>query len=61
MKGLDVPVHNTYGLRPALDKGTNEIASLTAFRDLDSLAEFAVHLHPPVCQLPKTDLLRGTY
>ena len=37
MKGLDVPVHNTYGLRPALDKGTNEIAPLTAFRDLDSL------------------------
>jgi hypothetical protein len=36
MKGLDVPVHNTYGLRPALDKGTNEIAPLTAFRDLDS-------------------------
>jgi hypothetical protein len=37
MKGLDVPVHNTYGLRPALDKGTNEIAPLMAFRDLDSL------------------------
>jgi hypothetical protein len=37
MKGLDVRVHNTYGLRPALDKGTNEIAPLTAFRDLDSL------------------------
>jgi hypothetical protein len=37
LKGLDVPVHNTYGLRPALVKGTNEIAQLTAFRDLDSL------------------------
>ena len=37
MKGLDVPVHNTFGLRPALDKGTNEIAPLKAFRDLDSL------------------------
>jgi hypothetical protein len=37
MKGLDVPVHNTYGLRPALVKGTNEIAPLTAFRDVDSL------------------------
>jgi len=37
MKGLDVPVHNTYGLRPALVKGTKEIAPLTAFRDLDSL------------------------
>jgi hypothetical protein len=37
MKGLDVPVHNTYGLRPALVKTTNEIAPLTAFRDLDGL------------------------
>src|SRR4026207_325535 len=30
MKALDVPVHNTYGLRPALVKGTEEIAPLTA-------------------------------
>jgi hypothetical protein len=37
MKGLDVPVHNTYGLRPATAKGANEIARLTAFRDLDRL------------------------
>jgi hypothetical protein len=37
MKGLDVPVHNTYGLRPATVKGANEITPLTAFRDLDSL------------------------
>jgi hypothetical protein len=37
MKGLDVPVHNTYGLRPALSKGTNDIAPLTSFRDIDSL------------------------
>ena len=37
MKGLGVPVHNTYGLRPALVKGTNEIAPLTASHDLDSL------------------------
>ena len=37
MKGLGVPVHNTYGLRPALVKGTNEIAPLTPFHDLDSL------------------------
>jgi hypothetical protein len=37
MKGLDVPVHNTYGLRPATVNGTNEIAPLTAFRDLDRL------------------------
>jgi hypothetical protein len=37
MKGLDVPVHNTYGLRPATVKETDEIAPLTAFLDLDSL------------------------
>jgi hypothetical protein len=37
MKGLEVPVHNTYGLRPATVKGANEIAPLTAFRDLDRL------------------------
>ncbi len=37
MKGLGVPVQNTYGLRPALVKGTNEIAPLTPFHDLDSL------------------------
>jgi hypothetical protein len=37
MKALDVPVHNTYGLRPALVKDTKEIAPLTAFRDLDKL------------------------
>jgi hypothetical protein len=30
MKGLGVPVHNAYGLRPALLKRTTEIAPLTA-------------------------------
>jgi hypothetical protein len=35
MRALDVPVHNVYGLRPALVKGTKEIAPLTAFRDID--------------------------
>ena len=35
MKALEVPVHNTYGLRPAVVKGTKQIAPLTAFRDLD--------------------------
>lgn len=37
MKALDVPVHNTWGLRPAVVDGTTEIAPLTAFRDLDGL------------------------
>ena len=36
MKALDVPVHNQYGLRPALVKGTKELAPLTAFRDDDN-------------------------
>ena len=35
MKGLGVPVHNTYGLRPAV-VGTTEIAPLTPFHDLGS-------------------------
>src|SRR6478736_10303466 len=37
MKALDVPVINQWGLRPALVKGTKDIAPLTAFRDLDKL------------------------
>src|SRR6187402_1884912 len=35
MKALGVPVHNLWGLRPALVKGTKDIAPLTPFRDLD--------------------------
>ncbi|HEX5882949.1 MAG TPA: hypothetical protein VFY67_00255 [Pyrinomonadaceae bacterium] len=37
MKAFDVPVINQWGLRPALVKGTRDIAPLTAFRDLDQL------------------------
>ena len=53
MKALEVPVHNTYGLRPALVKGTKEIAPLTAFRDIDKLGllnnvpTFNFHPHLP--------------
>ena len=36
MKALNVPVINQWGLRPAVVKGTKEIAPLTAFRDLDT-------------------------
>src|SRR6476469_4233612 len=36
MKSLDVPVHNKWGLRPAVVDGTKEIAPLTGFRDLDT-------------------------
>ena len=58
MKGLDIPVHNTYGLRPALVKGTKEIAPLTAFRDLDSLGLLknvpTLNFHP---HLPHYELM----
>ena len=37
LKALEVPVANRWGLRPALVKGTRDIAPLTAFRDLDEL------------------------
>ena len=60
MKGLGVPVHNTYGLRPALVKGTNEIAPLTAFHDLDSLGLLqnvpTLNFHP---HLPHYELTEG--
>src|SRR6478736_4958774 len=57
MKGLDVPVHNLWGLRPALVKGTNEIAPLTGFRDLDAarlldnVTTFNFHPHLPHYEL----------
>ena len=57
MKALDVPVHNQYGLRPALVPGTKEIAPLTAFRDVDSLGllkdvpTLNFHLHLPHYEL----------
>jgi len=35
IKALEIPVVNQWGLRPALVKGTKNIAPLTAFRDLD--------------------------
>src|SRR3954451_10446361 len=36
MKGLGVPVENRFGLRPAVLKGTNQLAPLTVMRDLDT-------------------------
>ena len=53
MKGLGVPVINQYGLRPALVKGTKQIAPLTINRDLDELellngvSTFNFHPHLP--------------
>src|SRR5213080_4936020 len=36
MKALQVPVHNIWGLRPAVVEGTREIAPLNGLRDLDA-------------------------
>ncbi|MGH3546059.1 MAG: hypothetical protein ACRDPW_09075 [Mycobacteriales bacterium] len=61
MKALDVPVINQYGLRPALVKGTKDIAPLTAFRDLDKLGllnnvtTFNFHPHLPHYELTTQD------
>ncbi len=57
MKALGVPVHNTWGLRPALVKGTGDIAPLTKARDLDALGllegvpTLNFHLHLPHYEL----------
>ncbi len=37
LKALEIPVWNSWGLRPALVDGTRDIAPLTSFRDLDKL------------------------
>ena len=59
MKALDVPVHNQYGLRPALVHGTKEIAPLTAFRDIDSLGLLknlpTLNYHPHLPHYELTD------
>ncbi|HKH83188.1 MAG TPA: hypothetical protein VKA25_05870 [Gemmatimonadales bacterium] len=53
MKGLDVPVMNQYGLRPAVLKGTGGIAPLSTNRDEDKLGllkgvtTFNFHPHLP--------------
>lgn len=66
MQALDVPVHNTWGLRPALVEGTGEIAPLTGFPDLDApgllnnVTTLNFHPHLPHYELTavESDLLR---
>jgi hypothetical protein len=66
MKAMDVPVHNTWGLRPAVVEGTNDIEPLAAFRDLDThrlldnVSTFNFHPHLPHYELtePESDSLR---
>src|SRR5204863_966746 len=53
MTALGVPVMNQYGLRPAVVKGTKQIAPLTVNKDVDRLGllngvtTFNFHLHLP--------------
>src|SRR5215472_819074 len=61
MRALDIPVINQWGLRPALVKGTKNIAPLTSFRDLDNkgllknVPTLNFHLHLPHYALTKED------
>lgn len=53
MTALGVPVHNTWGLCPAVVEGTTEIAPLTKFDDLDgpgllqNVSALSFHRHLP--------------
>jgi len=61
MTALDVPVINQYGLRPAIVKGTKNIAPLTPFKDLDkpgllnNVPTLNFHPHLPHYALTKED------
>ena len=61
MKGLDVPIMNQYGLRPALVKATKQIAPLKVNKDLDKLGllngvtTFNFHPHLPHYALTAND------
>lgn len=66
MAALDVPVHNTWGLRPAVVDGTTRIAPLTRFPELDGphlldqVTTFNFHPHLPHYELtaPESESLR---
>ncbi len=57
MKALQVPVHNSYGLRPAMEGG--EVAPLIGFRDLDELELLkdvtTINFHPHLPHYEVTD------
>jgi len=61
MKGLGIPVENQYGLRPAMIKGTNEIAPLIRNADLDKrgllkgVTTFTFHMHLPHYEVTARD------
>jgi hypothetical protein len=61
MKALGIPVHNRWGLCPARVRGTNEIAPLTTFRDLDKpgllrdVTALSFHRHLPHYEITEKD------
>jgi hypothetical protein len=64
MRALDVPVHNEYGLRPALVPGTRDPVPLLKAEDLDrhgllrGVTNLSFHMHLP--QYRVTDAAPGT-
>ena len=66
MAALDVPVHNIWGLRPAVVEGTRDPVLLTSYRDLDvpnllaDVTTLSFHQHLPHYALtaPETDGVR---
>jgi hypothetical protein len=61
MQGLEVPVENRYGLRPARVPGTTQLAPLSVARDLDTkgwlqgVTTFNFHMHLPHYALTTDD------
>ncbi len=61
MKGLGIPVENRYGLRPAIDPETKQIAPLSIMRDLDTrgflkgVTTFNFHMHLPHYEVTTED------
>lgn len=61
LKALEIPVWNRWGLRPALVKGTRDIAPLNSFRDRDKLGllnnvpTLNFHPHLPHYELTNDD------
>jgi hypothetical protein len=62
MKGLDVPVENRWGLRPATVQGTRQIAPLIKISDLDAhgwlagVTTFNFHPHLPHYAITTDDM-----
>lgn len=61
MKGLQIPVENRWGLRPAVSEGTDRIAPLVIARDLDQrewlagVERFNFHMHLPHYEVTTDD------